>query len=110
MNNFDKILSSKLKNDLLSLRDDVFNRDFDSLDNLENHLWSKYIMGCGGPICISDVETTGNLDDFEVYLGIDYKVTYGYKPYQDLNEQLVLSFRVNKESRRDKKIKLIINE
>lgn len=110
MNNIDKILSSKLKENLLSLKEDVFNRDFDNLGSLKNYLHSTYIMGCDGPVCISDVDTDGNLDDFGVYLGIDYKVTYSYKPYQDLDETIVLNFRVNKETRRDRKIKEIINE
>jgi len=108
MVNINKILSDELKKDLLSLEEYVFSSDFENLGTLKNYLHTKYVLGCGDPICISDVGITGKLDDFEVYLGVDYKVTYGYKPYQDLDEIIILNFIVNKETKRDRKIKQII--
>lgn len=110
MDNIDKILSTELREDLISLKDDVFNRDFENLGDLKKYIHSKYVFGCGGPICISDLEIDGKLDDFKIYLGINYQVTYCYKPYQDLDETIILNFIVNKETKRDRKIKQIINE
>ena len=110
MINIDKILNNELKKDLLSLEEDVFNCDFENLRDLKKYLHTKYIFGCGGPICISDLEIDGKLNDYEIYLGVNYQVTYCYKPYQDLDGTITLNFRVNKETKRDRKIKQIINE
>lgn len=108
IDNIDKVLSSELKEDLLSLREDVLDSHFDNLGLLKTYLWSKYIMGCDSPICLSDVDISGELDDFIVYLDIDYRVTYGYKPIQDLDSDILLKFRVNKEIIRDRKLEKIM--
>jgi len=104
MNNLYKLNSTQLREDILSIENDIYDNSFLSIAEVHNHIHSKYVFGIGGPMCISDVTVIGDLDDFTVYLGVNYKVTYCYKPHQDLDSDLIFTFDVNKESKRDRKL------
>jgi len=104
MENIEKIKSLELRQDILGIKKEILESKINNLGNLKRHIWSKYIMGCDGPICISDVEIVGDLNSFDVYLGVDYKIMYCYKPYQDLDDVIVLRFKVDKLSRRDNRL------
>jgi len=120
MENIDRIISKELQRDLISLKEDVFNicvdinvnvdriQKYVLLKTLEKYIHRKYVFGCGGPICICDCSINGNIDSFDVCLGVNYKVTSWYLPYQDLDEIIQLKFKVNKETIRNQKIENLL--
>lgn len=111
----EKMIESKeLQANLYKLLDDFILRITDSTTNKDQLTLRKrlydWVMGVGVPITICDyhLDYYPMTQTYEVILQVDYKVTSGYKPYQDLDNPLTFRFLVNKEILRDIKLETII--
>jgi hypothetical protein len=116
------ILESKeLRDDINNLYDKVFNTI--SLQNLHyglgrgilsptknliDRILYNHVLGVDAPICICDGHSQFVGNDFYITIMVDYKVTSGYKPYQNLETPLKFKFIVNLETIRDHKIDRIL--
>lgn len=117
--NLDKIQHPDLKNNILQLRTDVIkiiikeggftNRpDVITKDHINSRLY-EYVLGIEAPISISDSHCTTSPTAFYVELGVDYKVTYGYKPYQTLDKPIHLFFKIDESELRDYKLNNLLD-
>jgi hypothetical protein len=117
--NIDQIQSIELSNDIKSLCLELLKKsiEIDHIDRSRkaslNPLWKiiqDHIMGVGHPICICDGGLYFKGDDIIAELLINYQVTYGYKPYQDLNNPIHIFFTINQSIMRDLKIDKIFQQ
>ena len=120
--NINLIKSKKLRDNINQIYDDVLDLlstcdNFVEAKPLVNKLLYNYVLGIGKPISICDSvvyvnHTLGKCDFMTVELLIDYRVTYGYKPYQPLDKPLHVGFLLYAEDvvqhMRNKKIENIL--
>jgi hypothetical protein len=130
--NLELIWSVDLKRNIILLKEEVYNfmsQNWNDTDLIKkvNGLLYYHVLGVGRPICICDgaCKMGGNVtsqniwaewgyddigeNDYKIYLAIDYKVTSGYQPYQDLERPMKLSFLVNKSQIREDKINQLLS-
>lgn len=123
--NLDKIEHPELRDNILKLRNDVIEsfakEGFDTngklsaghqrgdIKNIINKLLYKYVIGVGVPITISDSFCDTSTTGFCIELCVDYRVTYGYKPYQTLDNPIHLFFKIDKSDIRDHKLNNTLN-
>ena len=120
--NINLIESRELRDNIYKIYDDVLDLlctcdSFTKARPLVNKLLHNYVLGIGKPISICDSSvysnhTFGKCDFMTVELLIDYRVTYGYKPYQSLDKPIHLGFLLYEEDviqhMRNKKIENIL--
>jgi hypothetical protein len=119
--NLELIWSVDLKRNIILLKEEVYNfmsQNWNDPDLIKkvNGLLYYHVLGVGRPICICDgackmgwgYDDIGE-NDYKIYLAIDYKVTSGYQPYQDLERPMKLSFLVNKSQIREDKINQLLS-
>ncbi len=105
--NLHLIESEKLKSDINHIYDDVVEilckyDDMSLARNEVDRLLYCYVMSVGKPCAIADSftdvqhERPGLYETMIVNLVVNYQVTYGYKPYQDLDKSIKLCFMVTK--------------
>jgi hypothetical protein len=75
---------------------------------LIDRLLYNHILGVNAPICICNNECDLRDGEFVIYIQVDYKVTSGYEPYQDLDEPLIFSFTIDENLIRDYKISKVL--
>ena len=76
--------------------------------NLIDKILYNHVLGVDAPICICDSSSQLVGNDYYITIMVDYKVTSGYKPYQNLEKPLTFKFIVNLETIRDHKIDRIL--
>jgi hypothetical protein len=74
---------------------------------INRHLYN-HVLGVGEPISICDYDCELIDDGFNIRIFIDYKVTSGYTPYQDLDKEITLKFRIDECTIRDIKLNQIL--
>lgn len=115
--NINLIKSEELRNNIYNLYDDVIDilirsDNFSKGEDLVRKLLYNYVLGVGKPISICDSVVYAQLYGVDLALDIemlvDYRVTYGYKPYQTLDKPIRLRFEIYEKDlvslRRDKKL------
>ena len=114
--NLDLIKSEDLKNNITKLYNDTIelvieNNKYsgykhfgNATSHLINKLLYKHIMGVGVPISICNSDCVFFNNHYNIVLVIDYKVTSGYKPYQDLDKPITIEFKIDESILRDRKI------
>ncbi len=123
--NLDKIRHPDLRKNIIQLRNDIieiiidkggFTNDDIITKNHINRRLHEYVLGIDAPISICDSHcyTYKKIDykttnTFCVELAVDYRVTYGYTPYQTLDKPIQLSFKIFESDIRDYKLKQILN-
>ena len=101
--NINLIKSDELKSNILKMYDDVVNilvrAGLGKGEEIVRKLLYDYVLGVGKPISICDGMVTtshsssGSFLDIEVL--VDYRVTYGYEPYQALDKPINLRFVIH---------------
>lgn len=112
ISNLDLIESVDLKNNLLQLRlnlidmlsDPNLNWGHKDTEHKVNNFLYRNVIGVGYPISICQGGCWYEKDSYVIEFSVDYKVTYGYAPYQSLDAPISLKFRVNKSTIRDRKL------
>lgn len=112
--------SIELRSDICKIYDDVIEvlskyNDILKAKNEVNSLLYCYVMSVGKPCAIADssIEYTGTglYEMFIINLLVNYQVTYGYKPYQELDKPIKLCFYIRQNDlisyKRDKKLNQI---
>lgn len=114
----DLILNPDLKRNLLKIKEGVieiiYQSGWDNATSNEdkiNKFLYENVMGVGCPISICDGQCWLDHRNFEYFyvisMLVDYRVTYGYKPYQELDKPINLSFTVSKSDLRNRKLSKI---
>lgn len=126
--NLDKISHPDLRNNIMQLRNDLIEiiireggfSNQQSFTTTKNHINSRlyeYILGINAPISICDsychtyqkIESLPeSLNAFCIELSVDYRITYGYKPYQTLDKPIQLFFKIVESDIREYKLNELI--
>ncbi len=118
MNNIELIESEELRGNLLKIKDGVidiisrdsnrFTRDTNLVNKINKYLYN-HVIGIESPIAICDSGAWINPDmNYIIELVVDYRVTSGYKPFQNLDKDIHLTFEVSKIELRNNKINKIL--
>ena len=120
INGLDLILSIDLKKNIILLKKEVvsfiiknnhgINCNVVDLIKKINEILYNYILGIERPITICDGRCGIVNNNIMIKIYVDYKVTSGYVPYQDLEEPIKLVFTINKSIIRDEKINEILSD
>lgn len=97
-----------IKSLISELMDKIVELEYENSSSL-NRIIQNYVMGINRPICICDgrvFSTPGG--EFEVELLVDYRVTYGYKPNQSIDDDIHLYCTINKSIIRNKRLNELI--
>lgn len=125
ISNIEKIDNEELRNNIRQIRSDVID-----LIQSEEHISTKkeivskvnkllngYVMGVGKagksiPISICDhgIYIMDDRDGYKISLLVNYQITWGYKPYQELDKSIQLDFDVTQSEIRNEKIFKILNK
>lgn len=70
----------------------------------------NWVLGVGVPITICDyhVDYYTHTQTYEIIVMVDYKVTSGYKPYQDLDNGITFSVMIDKQFLRNLKLDQLV--